>query len=532
MQSVSQAWKQNQDRTIVREGFVEVSLDVADNDALADASAQDNGAVYISNTPQVVSEVDRNIVPYSTLEQNLWVLDGSRKTIPTEGIGDCGFVGNVLSGDDCGFGRRAPIVTVNFTRVHSNPIPAVTITWGKVYNEFAKQFVVTAYSGETVVAMKEVTDNNSVTSVVEMDITEYDRIVITILRWCLPHRRARIEEIFVGLHLVYTKSELVSYSHNQTVDPLSTSLPKAEISFSVDNTNDMYDPYNESGIAQYFMESQEVKSRYGYRVGEGGIEWIKGGTFYLSEWKAPQNGIVADFTARDLFEFLFDEYNDNVTEIAPRNLYDLAEGIMLSANLPFTNDGQQRWHIDESLKNISTTAPLPRDTKANCLLMIANAGRCVMYQDRNGVVHIEPLVPVPTDYNVTRFNSYTRPEIVLSKKLKEVIVTLYEYRVNDEGEIVSDTTDVVLSVGDTGEQVKVDNPLVTDLDTANAICVWVANYAKNRKTLEMDWRADVRADALDLVSVENASGNASTLLTDISYKFNGSFKGSGTGRVM
>jgi hypothetical protein len=40
------------------QSFVEVSLDIADPDALADASSRDNGAVYISDTSQAVSEVD------------------------------------------------------------------------------------------------------------------------------------------------------------------------------------------------------------------------------------------------------------------------------------------------------------------------------------------------------------------------------------------------------------------------------------------------------------------------------------------
>ena len=93
MQKVSNAWKSNQTKTLVSESFVEISLGIADPDSLKDASAEDNGAIYISNTPQVVSEVDKAVIPYSTLEQNLWVLDGSRKLIPIDNFGDCGYIG-------------------------------------------------------------------------------------------------------------------------------------------------------------------------------------------------------------------------------------------------------------------------------------------------------------------------------------------------------------------------------------------------------------------------------------------------------
>jgi hypothetical protein len=36
----------------------------------------------------------------------------------------------------------------------------------------------------------------------------------------------------------------------------------------------------------------------------GNVEWISPGVFYLSEWKAPPDGITATFVARDEFEFL------------------------------------------------------------------------------------------------------------------------------------------------------------------------------------------------------------------------------------
>ena len=90
MQAVSDRWKQAHKQTLLNESFVEVSINIADPDALASVTAMDNGAVYISDTPKVVSEIDKNAVPYCTLEQNLWVLDGSRKAIPESDFGENG----------------------------------------------------------------------------------------------------------------------------------------------------------------------------------------------------------------------------------------------------------------------------------------------------------------------------------------------------------------------------------------------------------------------------------------------------------
>ena len=91
MQTVSQAWKDNQTETLASESFVEVTLTLTDPNAYENASAEDDdNVISISNTSQIVSEVDKNIVPYATLERNLWVLDGSRKIIPESNFGDCG----------------------------------------------------------------------------------------------------------------------------------------------------------------------------------------------------------------------------------------------------------------------------------------------------------------------------------------------------------------------------------------------------------------------------------------------------------
>ena len=530
MQTVSENWKKAHEQTMLNESYVEVSLDIADPDALADASSQDNGAVYISNASQVVSEVDSNIIPYCTLEQNLWVLDGGRKAIPESDYGKIGYVGDVLSNDVCVFANKMPIITLNFSKVFDNPIPGITITWSSTYNEFADNFVVIAYNGDIVVAEKEVIENRTVKSLVMMDIVNYDRIVILIKKWCLPYHRARIEEIFVGMNKVYSKTELFNYSHTQSVDPVSNSLPKTEIKFSIGNADGEYNPYNEQGMAKYLIARQEVKTRYGLKLNDGSVEWIKGGTFYLSEWYAKQNGLTADFTARDLLEFMSTIYEDN-HDLTSRNLYDLAERVLISADLPLNDDGTVKWVIDGSLKSKYTTAPLPRDTHANCLQLIANAGECVLYQDRNGTLHIESLKFDVSDYTINSHNSYSKSEITIAKPIKQVNVKVYNYTLEDKG-TENTTTEVAVGVGATGETITIANPLITDEVRASAVGAWMGTHLGHRMTLDSSWRVDVRLDALDIVTNENNYNSNNVRMTDIEFNFNGAFRGTGEGKVI
>lgn len=530
MQTVSENWKNAHRQTLLNESFVEVSLDIADPDALEDVSSQDNGAVYISDSSQVVSGVDKTAPQYCTLEQNLWLLNGSRMALTDDYYAVSGYVGDALSNDVCIFAEKIPTITLNFSEIHRNIIPGVTITWSSTYGECADSFVVTAYNGNTVVATKEVSGNRSVKSLVMMDIVNYNRIVIMVTKWCLPYHRARVEEIFVGMNKVYSKTDLFGYTHSQSVDPVSTALPKNEIQFSIDNVGGEYNPYNEQGMAKYLMERQAVKTRYGLKLNDGSVEWIKGGTFYLSEWYAKQSGLTADFTARDRLEFMSAIYEDD-HDLSERTLYELAEKVLTPAELPLNDDGTPTWVIDESLKSVKTIAPLPKDTLANCLQLIANAGKCVLYQDRNGTLRIEPLKFDVTDYKIDSFNSYSKSEVTLSKPIKYVEMTTYFYTMGETG-IESTTGKAGAWCGESGETISADNPLITDAVWAIDVGRWMGTHLGHRITLDSSWRADVRLDALDIVTNENGYNSKQVRMTEVEFRFNGAFRGTGEGKVI
>ena len=544
MQGVSESWKNAHKQSLLNESYVEVSLGITDPDALADSSPQDNGAVYISDSSGLTDEVEKHRTPYSTLEQNLWVLDGARKAIPEQveegDIEDC-YIGEALCDDTCVFSSKIPVITINFSKVFTKSIPGITITWSGTYGEFAESFVVMVYNGDTKIAEKEVLGNRTITTFVPIDITDYNRIVLMITKWCLPHHRARVEEIFLGLKKVYDKTSLFDYTHTISVHPVSLALPKSEISFSIDNVSGEYNPQNPSGISKYLTERIELKSRYGLKMSDGSVEWIKGGTFFLSEWYAKQNGLTAEFVAKDLLGFMSAIYKEEVEEIKDRSFYDLAEMVFRSAKLPLTSDGRERWVIDESLKSITTTAPLPEDTIANCLQLIANATLCKLYQDRDGVFHISPFsfkvrpdASEVLDYEISSSNSYTKPEITLAKPVGLLWVKCYTYTLDNSG-VHSDTQDIGHQFMDEGEgeTIIIDNPLVTDQLQCGKIAIWMYNYyLRWRKSLDFSWRGDVRLDGLDFIKNIGAYDSSRVLMTEVSYKFSGAFRATGKGKVI
>lgn len=513
MQTVSHTWKAEQKKKLIEaESFVEISMTVSDPDAQADASTSDNGHTDYSNVGQIADVTIKDPVRYSTLEKNIWWLDGSLNILPATGpYGNNGYVGNKLSDENGSFSSSAyPTITITFSKVYDTDIPGITITWGEAYDEWATEYRVSIYNGDTRIS-EETVQNDSLKSIYYRDISGYNKIVIEVLKWFLPYRRARIKELLIGIQKTFTKSDLMSYTHDMTVDPLSATLPKSEIKFEIANLNGEYNPDNPVGSAKYLLERQMITTRYGYRFGNE-VEWISAGTFFMSEWDTPQNGITVTFTARDALEYMSDTYTGSSTG----TLKSIAEAALVQANLPKLSDKTNRWVVDSSLANITAAAgaDLSGNSIMEVLQYVANAGCCVFYQDRNGILHIEPLPDGTTDYEITQFNSYANSEISLTKQLKDVDINNGQY---------------VLSVGTVGETQTISNPLISNTQ-APVVAQWAANYLTHRRTLSGDFRADPRLDPLDRVTNQNQFAETVVLVTEIKYQYNGAFKGSYEGR--
>lgn len=521
MQTVSQSWIQEQQKKVISaESFVELKLIFGDPTSTPDASTSDNGHESISGpngTAGITGIKTEDPKKYATLEDNLWVLDGTYQYASSYDSNIYnGYIGDTLSDSICNFNGNVPTVTISFSKVHTETIPGITITWGSAYEgEYAERYNVKWYNGNTLVESYTISDNKELVSVFPYDIKNYDKIVIEILKWSKPYHRARISHIMIGVERTYTKNDIFKYSHTMFVSPLSAELPKSEITFQLKNLNGEYNPDNLDGVTKYFLERQTVHVRYGYKFeGESEVEWIKAGKFFLSEWDCPQNGITATLTARDALEYMSIPY----TGPAYGTLMSIALAALRQADMPKVQDTSDPWILSSSLSGIvaASDADLSSNTVAEVLQYVAHAACCVFFQDRDGIIHIEPLRKVISDYKIDPFNSYENAEISLTKQLKAVDI--------NDGQFV-------LEVGGVGEIQKVNNPLISS-SQAPVVAKWVADHLKERRTLSGSFRADPRLDALDCVTNKNQFSQKTILVTQIEYSYNGAFRGSYEGRTV
>lgn len=516
MVDVSQAWANASRETLLPEMLVELTYQVTDPGIHMDAVVSGVNQNANSKVSELLTDDDLSERKYGSLGWNMWGLDGSFDYYNPAYLKDS-YMGRYYGlYDDTGWADGVnPQIILSFPAIRDSVLPGLTITWSPVFNEWATDFRVTAYRGDVVVADKTVTGNTSVVSDVSLNLTGYNKIVITITKWCLPHGMARCKSIYLGGTTVLTKGDLMGYTHTQSADLLSATLPRNEITFQLRNETGQWNPDNPSGYGQYLLNQQEIHARYGMKH-PGGVEWVEGGVFWLSEWEVPSNGMEATFTARDSLTFM----NDVYTGAKTGTLFAIAQEALIQANIPEISTGALPYHLDPVLKNYQTT--LESDfTIAEVLQLVAHAGACVIYQDRNGTLRIEPWTPQYGGFVIDQAISYTHPEYEISKPLRAVSVGY------------GDDLTLTVPYSNRGEVQTVENELIRTQDDARRVADKTIEVLKNRKVISGEYRADLRNDCLDSVIVTSRYASNIIALTDVEYNTTGgAFRGRYTGRVV
>lgn len=507
MIAVSDLWKLKQHDLLAPEGFVEISYLVSEDGLQDEASASTSSEAVFSDVESVVDVASTRTKPkWATNELNLWMLDGSRGVLPGAAPhSNTGYVSNEFG---------AGSVKITLSEVHEQPVQGLTITWSEEFGEYATDFTVVVYNGNTEIARKAVSGNASTTSVVELDLANYDSVEIIVDAWNMPQHRVRIEMVVLGVEVVFSKKDIMSFKHEQTGSLVSGELPKNSIEFSLDNSSGKWNLNNPQGNEKYLSERQRVKARYGFNI-NGAVEWIKAGTFYLSEWSTPSNGLEATFVARDLLEYMIGKTYAGITE---GTLYEMASDAIEQADLP----SGAAVHLSEKLKNYSANIDDEYEYSiAEVLQMCANAAGCVMFQNRDGELFIEYVNTPAGDYRIVNNVSYSYPEFELAKPLKAIEITYG-----------GDNAKYTRSVSESGEKQTLSNPFISTEAQAEEVAQWVENNLRWRKSIRGEYRADPRLDVFDKIAVESKYGvNNAVVITNIAYSFTGAFRGTYSGIV-
>ena len=517
MQTVSTAWAKATQQTLLPEMLVELTYGVTDPGIHEDAVVTAQMANSASKIGTLLSDPNTSVTKYGALGWNSWGLDGTFEYYDPSYRGDCFMGGYYGLYNNTGWATGyEPQIIISFPELREVTLPGLQITWCSDYNEWASSFKVTVHRGTTVVAERTIEGNTSIVSEVDLPMSEYNKIVITVLKWSLPHGMARCTSVYLGAVSVFAKEDLLSFNHSQEVDLLSASLPTYSMTFSLRNENAQWNPDNESGNAQFLSEQQEIKLRYAMKHSPT-PEWIDGGVFWLSEWDIPNNGMEARFTAKGVLGFMNETYS------GPQSgtLYSIAEAALKQASLPALSNGYPNYELDPVLKNYSTSFD-GEYTIAEMLQLVAHASTCVIHQDRKGVLHIQAWEPQYSNYVIDENISYTHPEYTISRPLKSVSVGYG-----------ADNARITLLHESKGEIQSIDNTLLVTEEDATRVGEKAIEILQHRKVISGEIRADVSLDCLDGVIVTSRYSSSIIALTGLEYSINGGgIRGKYTGRVV
>lgn len=516
MVEVSDKWKEKFNETLVPESFVEITCGITEPGINKKATIVTSSAAPFSTFHNIALSDNASISRYSTGEPNLTVLDGSCSIVPSSPpYGTTGFLSAEIFDDS-----SHPVIRLELPSENKSSIPGVSICWSTAFNEYATDFSVSAYLGAKKLKTVTVNGNKSIRSDVEVELSGFDAVELEVLKWCLPDRRVRIEQVKIGRYLVFDKTKILSYSHSSARDPISGQLSQESISFSLDNSDRTWDSVNPQGIYKYIYERQPVTVRYGMDV-DGKTEWVSGGMFFLSEWSVPANSIEASFQARDAFLYLS---NTKYTGRKYGTLYEMCYDA-----LELLEADEITFDISDELKDYSTDITSDESTYHNSdiLQLAANAAGMALYQTRDGVIKINrvygadasnPVLDIPV------LNNYSWPEITFAQNMLNVVTTVgnatYAYPENPSGKGVSQT---------------LSNVMLTKGILAKSRNALTESYGvlSNRRKASLTYRASPTIDALDMVKIHHQFNYDAVLLaTNVKYTFNGCFKGTVEGYMM
>ena len=586
MYSVSDAYRSESRKTIRNQSLVYVVFKIEDIEAVDSASINTNGEAAISDAFGILSH--NNVrYEYATLERNRWLLDGSFDISP-EVFLDMeyqGFVSSELS-DDRGQYTTAPILEITFPKYYS--FVGLTIKFSDIMYDYPTEVWVSAYYDDVEVFRKRYNPDGPTleTDPIPSEEEAYvNGLRIEFSKTRVPYRRVRVESLVLGVILEFDNDNIESLSWNRSCSLISTELPSENTSLKIIDYDKNFSPERPRGVYGYLQSRQSIIVRIGYMLDNGTVEYINAGSVYTtSEFTVDANSSIPILTlnAASTLLTLTEVWNKGIYREEGATLYDLAVEML---------DGAEQIHpkyvLHDCLKGIVTKTPLPRDEIRNNLQLIANAGMCVLYTDRDGYVHIEPqnsevldyslsfddvlTAPLTTKYPVLRSVTTKYRDFFVNSSSKELVNTHVNYPeqtlveftysmstghtyvkssgieiydaefyseycrilLSGEGLIIIDGNEITVNenevkkeYGVVGENCPVENPLITSRSHAEQYADWVAEFELRRNEYEVNDRGYPELDMGDNITIETAF-TKETPVQVVSHKidFNGAIRG-------
>lgn len=365
MQKVSNEYKASMKSSLRERSYMMISFGLVNQEAQANATVMGNNFSYYSRQTGLFGQRKDDTV-YATLEQDFTKVDGSMYFLPKENASGTYYDTGLISKPLFPASGYELLIELN---VIATDIKGLTINFGEVY---PTRFDILTGSGQRI----EIVDNDKSEFITEQVLENTTYIKFIFYEMKNPYSRLRIYSIQLGYGLVYYNEDIMDSKLDSYISPICEDVPQIDFMVKLQNYNQYFNVDNPKSAINFLETGQEMYVWYGYQLPNSDtIEWIRGAKLQCSAWES--DDYSATIRCQDFFRNMDDEYY--------RGCY-IPEGITYyqAAEMVFKDAGIEEYYIDQYLKKLKTKNPIPRVKHKEALQIIANACRCVLFQNRYG----------------------------------------------------------------------------------------------------------------------------------------------------
>jgi len=491
MQSASPAYDPYSDVRWV--GF-NIRFELLDENAKDTAVPTVSGAESISQLEQLTDETTIMSGKYATLEPNSWLLGGGHKIMPDDvSEVQTGWWCDVLSDEEGAF-SSPPSLSFYFGGISVDTI-GYMLYFDSTADSYPDSIRVTTYaSNQTTIIQQKTFTNNKHNCVIDMPVQGYYKVKFEFLTTSKPHRRVRLAECFFGIVQDFDGDSLEAVYITYGADLISEAFPSRQLDFTFENLDKKYNFINPNGLYAYLQQGQDI---YAKAIING--EKVDMGVFEYTAAQASDDEVTGRIIANDIvllsLESVFNG-GSNTTVTLQNAVSAVLAGIDIETSLAYPS--------------YAVSMAIPQGTtRREALRMLAQAARCAIWIDRNGVLQIRPLITSETaDDELNADNMPSMGGVGVSEPVDCVELTVR----NEYAE-----TETLYTAG-AGRRVKaVENPCAHN---GQEVADWILAQCNRRIRYDNQNRCNPAVEIGDTLKIHDAyseNRNAVVIGQDISF---------------
>lgn len=361
------------------------------------ASVASTAAKPFSDLPELPYGTEPVIV--ATNELNQWVLDGSRPILTTE---RAAFWSSAPSKADCTFDAN-PTLTITLDGTFASS--GIYLYFDGGTGDYCSALTMTWYNGETIVASQDFTPTGQKYFCAK-PVTGYNKLVIELKKTSLPHRYAKLRQIFFGIVREFEREDLRSVNVTEGVSVISDDVEINTLDFTLDNSDD---------IDFIFQEKQPVSAYDSDSLI---------GVFYIKS-SSRSSASLYDVSCHDALGVLDDE-PFSAAVYSAKSAKTLITEIL---------GGHFSLDYDPALESETVTGYIPDCTKREALQQIVFALRATIDTSAVRGIRVRRLTQ-STPAVIPEDRIYTGSSVETAAIVTEIRVTAHTYSTSGSGESV------------------------------------------------------------------------------------------------